>query len=402
MTRPQALPRWLAQHRPTAGTFPYDEVVDAYQRHGKHHVPAEWITLLRATRERLPQLGDARQLPAFLNSVLDKADGRYDYRTYLALDLLPMPDPDDESATAGRMLARRDRLHALLLTDLIRFEMFAADTAAAPLPHLRPGRDLVVKRLRHTVRAAMPALRRLRILDDPAAGDPVAAARHTVAAADLDLTAADRLTLRATMLPVSTVHDEWMFIRVLQTFEVTFALLAFDLNAVIAAITAGRMSAAGRRLSCAADLLAESGALWPLAATLQPEAFHAFRPYTEGASAIQSRHYKLVESLCRMPDTERVDSPAYRSVPDVLALIHDGQPTIDRTLADRNDIAGSTGMKNGLADFSAALQQWRRTHYRLAVRMLGPERTGTGHTLGTPYLAQCRTTPVFTYAFDRR
>ena len=44
--------------------------------------------------------------------------------------------------------------------------------------------------------------------------------------------------------------------------------------------------------------------------------------------------------------------------------------------------------------FAATLLRWRRTHYRIAVRMLG-ERTGTGYTEGAPYLKAVQTIPVF-------
>lgn len=50
-----------------------------------------------------------------------------------------------------------------------------------------------------------------------------------------------------------------------------------------------------------------------------------------------------------------------------------------------------------MTGFAQALQRWRGTHYRLAVRMLG-EATGTGYTEGTPYLDSVRDIPVFHHA----
>ena len=41
--------------------------------------------------------------------------------------------------------------------------------------------------------------------------------------------------------------------------------------------------------------------LWSMVATMRPQHFLAFREFTDGASAIQSRNYKLVESLCARP-----------------------------------------------------------------------------------------------------
>ena len=132
---------------------------------------------------------------------------------------------------------------------------------------------------------------------------------------------------------------------------------------------------------------------------MQVEAFQSFRVFTEGASAIQSRNYKLVESLCRQPDPSRLDSPAYRSVPEVRQRVLAGQETLDGALAaaraagclnsgDVNDI------EQAMRELAATLLRWRRTHFRLAVRMLG-ERTGTGYTEGSPYLKAAQSIPVF-------
>jgi len=133
--------------------------------------------------------------------------------------------------------------------------------------------------------------------------------------------------------------------------------------------------------------------------TMQVEAFRVFRNYTEGASAIQSRNYKIVESLCRVPDEPRLDSIAYRSVPEARERVLAGQATLDEAyLSARAAGRGSADELDRVAAamerFAATLLHWRQTHYRLAVRMLG-ERTGTGYTEGTPYLAAARTIPVF-------
>ncbi|WP_416903529.1 tryptophan 2,3-dioxygenase family protein [Micromonospora echinospora] len=398
MISPEPLHLWLAQRRVAAARFPYAVVVDAYQHHGKHFVPDEWTLLLATARDRLPEVtGNRRHLAAFLSTVLDKVDGRYDYRTYLALNLLPLPDVDDAPAAAAKLLARRDRLHAHLLTDLIRFELAATD-GTAPLPQMRPEPARTAKRVRHALRAAMPTLRRLSLVDTAAHSEPMALARRVIAAVDLDLTPGERLVLRTSMLPVWTIHDEWMFIRVLQTFEATFALLAVDLQEIVNAVHAGRLRLAATRMSAAATLLRETAPLWSVMATLQPQAFHAFRTYTEGASAIQSRSYKLVESLCRAPDPSRRDSPAYLSVPDVRALILRGQASIDdalEALAPNGGTGADSALADAMAEFTAALRQWRQTHYRLAVRMLGTDQLGTGYTQGVPYLAHARTEPVF-------
>ncbi|RNH97787.1 hypothetical protein EEZ25_29325 [Micromonospora aurantiaca] len=398
MTSPDVVHRWSAQRRPPIDRFPYDAVVTAYKHYGKHFVPDDWTQALATARDRIVHLngGDSRYLSAFLGCALDKIDGRFDYRSYLGLALLPIPGPDQMPGAAARQLVRRDRLHAQLLVDLIAFELRAAYDEQTPLPQMRPTPAVATKRLRHALRAAMPALRRLSFVGDANASSEIDLLRRVTAAVNLDLTAEDRRALQVSMLPVYTMHDEWMFIRVLQAFETTFALLASDLTEIVNAVQVGRTPFAATRLSAAASLLRESASLWPLMATIQPAAFHAFRPYTDGASAIQSRHYKMLESLCRRPDGERLNSPAYLSVPEVRTAITQGQVSLDDALdAAEQSAADDPFLAASMREFTAAITQWRQTHYRLAVRILGTERTGTGYTQGTPYLNVARNEPVF-------
>jgi tryptophan 2,3-dioxygenase len=230
--------------------------------------------------------------------------------------------------------------------------------------------------------------------------DPIAGARRLWANLATDLSLADRRALQLTMLPVSVIHDEYQFIRVLQAFETTFALVAVQLHAAIGALTDGRSDLALPRIRVAETRLREAAPLWSLVATMQVEAFRAFREFTEGASAIQSRNYKLVESLCRQPDASRLDSAAYLSVPEVRQRVLAGQSTLDGAFAAARDAgrlsAGDLDdLEQAMREFAATLLRWRRTHYGLAVRMLG-ERTGTGYTEGSPYLKAVQAIPVFT------
>ena len=132
---------------------------------------------------------------------------------------------------------------------------------------------------------------------------------------------------------------------------------------------------------------------------MQVEAFQTFREFTEGASAIQSRNYKLVESLCRQPDPARLDSAAYLSVPEVRQRVLAGQVTLDEAFqaaraAGRLSAGDVDDLEQAMRRFAATLLRWRRTHYGIAVRMLG-ERTGTGYTEGAPYLKAVQAIPVF-------
>jgi tryptophan 2,3-dioxygenase len=393
---PDPVSEWL--DAPDPATFPYDWVVDSYRRVGKHFVAEDLLKHLSLARDRLYDL-NADRTPAwqllcrFLGTALDKFDERYDYPTYLALDVLDLP-----RATAT--LAGRDRLLVRLATDALAFELAALDGRSGLLPEQRPDRATVGKRFKHTLRAVTPALGRLGLADQVSTAEPEAATRQLVAAVRKGQTEWDRRVLQLSMLPVYVCHDEWLFIRVLQMFETAFAMLARLLEEAVRYLSEpADWAAAVRRLDLAAQALRESAPLFSLLATMQVESFRTFRNYTEGASAIQSRGYKTVEALCARPDAHRLDSMAYRSVPELRLRVLAGQTTLDEAFAaarasGRLGTAGLAALTEAMRGFSEALLRWRQTHYRLAVRMLG-ERRGTGYTEGPPYLEAVRELPVF-------
>jgi len=375
---------WLSG-APDPGRFPYAAVLTEFHRTGKHAVAKELLVLLDQVRRSTPP--HTRFLRDFLDVALDKFDGRYDYQTYLGLSLLPLPE-------AEGVRTRHDELIVQLVADALGFELAAATGATGLLPRQRPTSALVDKRYRLGLRTVAPVLAGLGV-PMAAESDPAVAVLRLRALTTARLDSATRLALAASMQPVDVVHDEYLFIRVLQGYESTFAALAAELGQAVDDLGTGRVLDAAERLAYGRNLLDRSAPLFSLMATVQTDSFRTFRVHTEGASAIQSRSYKRVESLCRVPDESRLDSMAYRSVPEVRHQVLAGQPSLDEAYR----AAGLTDGERGLLDqrmteFSTALLQWRQTHYRIAVRMLGT-RPGTGYTEGTPYLAAVRDIPVF-------
>ncbi len=302
---------WLSSRN--ADDFPYDAVVAEFHRVGKHFVATELLEALAAVRAALPEMRGSvtsvRLLDRFLDAALDKWDGRYANPTYLGLSLLPLPAVDDLSHDITAAQRQYDRLFVQLIADAMRFELAAADGATELLPQMRPDARTTAKRCRLGLQVAGPAARRLGLADGVDVADPIAGARRLWANLAADLSPAERRTLQLTMLPVSLIHDEYQFIRVLQSFEATFALIAVQLQAAVRALTDGESALALQCILAAERALHEAAPLWSLVATMQVEAFQTFREFTEGASAIQSRNYKLVESLCRQPDRS---SPGFR------------------------------------------------------------------------------------------
>lgn len=372
--------------------------VDAYQAVGVElvNVDALGCDYLVAGCSKYLLAKASQGLARFLDVALDKRDGRYDYRSYLALPLLEPTDRATSDFCDRRLVA--------LVTDLLRFELSALDGATTFLPRQRPSPQIVEKRCRLALRGIASALRRSTGEPLSGGGDALREARRIEARVTAEATAEQQHLLRVSMLPVDVVHDEYLFIRVLQSFETVFGFLAAELGLAIDAL--GRRSAADttQHLAEAQRALRETVPLFSLIATMQVHSFQTFREHTEGASAIQSRSYKLMESLCRRPDDARIDSLAYLSVPEVRARALDGQLTLDEVFlaeSDRLTPSARDAVTRALARFASAVSHWREAHYRIAVRMLG-ERPGTGYTVGTPYLRDVRASPVFRSVLPER
>ncbi|WP_018218387.1 tryptophan 2,3-dioxygenase family protein [Salinispora vitiensis] len=384
-----AIRAWLVGPR-HSDNFPYAVVTDELHRVGKHFLDGELVAALQQTRTELGSVpgsyASSQLLRAWLDVMLDKPDGRYCYHTYLALPLLPQPGQSDNGLTpdTAAALRCRDRLVAALIADTVRFASTGGEATTA---------TLTGKRIRLGTRVLTPVLRRLGLTDDLGHDvDPHEVWQRVQSALDAD----ERQAVALSMLPVSTVHDEHLFIRVLQAWECTFALVAVNLSAVVNELSQQAVAAAARGLDAATAVLRESAPLFSLLATMRPESFAEFRVYTDGASAIQSDSYKLVESLCRRPELARLHSIAFAAVPGVLQRVEQGQPTVQSQLASLPPTGGvDAQLTPAMEAFAEAIRAWRRTHYSLAVRMLG-DQPGTGSTPGTPYLQQVRDIPVFT------
>ncbi|MFJ5779974.1 tryptophan 2,3-dioxygenase [Streptomyces sp. NPDC093094] len=389
----ESLRRELSEWRGcgTARDFPYDAVIARLRRVGKHFLSGALLGLLAECRDALGgRTGqEARDvfLARFLDVVLDKYDDRYDYPSYTALPLLRPTGPEEPAGL-------RDRTVLLLLADLVRFERLALEGTAAHPDGMLPDAQLLGKRLRLAVRVMEPAA--LRVLDG--AVDPVSVAAtpgRTPAGALADAVLADADTEERRMLltsvqPVYVLHDEYLFLRVLQSFETTFRFMSRTLDRAVGVLRGECPGDAATLIASVADVLRESLPLFSLLATMQQASFQEFRQYTDGASAIQSEGYKTFESYCSTPLRARLDSPAFTSVPKVREAVLAGRDTVQDTWEDVISSGWLTepdaaAVRAAAQQLEAVHQRWKQTHYRLAVRMIGA-RSGTGATEGVPYL----------------
>jgi len=346
-------------------------VTRAVRERGKHVLSAslrEAMVRLRANGVQDPFVG------AFLDCLLDKHDGRFHNRTYLALGLLELILADP------RGVPDRERLSALLMADVIRHE-----TAVAATPPRadddRPDARTLGARLAHARRfvaeCGVPEGAALPVPPDGVVGEWFA----------------------MTAQPVSVVHDEYFFLRALQCHELVFTGLAENVVGATAALREGDVPSAREQVERAVAAFAKAALLFRVVATMRAAAFHRFREFTQGASAIQSEAYKRFEIACGRPSTERLRSDAFGNVAAVRAEALAGaddlssaylaarpQPQLDGPEWERFDAA--------VVELERRHQRWKTTHFRLAARMLG-DAAGSGYTAGVPYLRQCLENRLF-------
>jgi tryptophan 2,3-dioxygenase len=324
-------------------------VGDEVRRRGRHFLDPSLLTALELVAKR--HRGDDARLDAFLDAVLARRNDRFRNQTYLALELLHLVRDD---AAYG---LDPDRMVALLMADVVRHERTACGVDERT-------RDT---RIKHATRLAE-------------AVDP---------AGTVELESEPAGWLALTALPVSLEHDEYFFLRALQAHEQVFTRLTAVLDAATAAVRAGRVAEAAVTVRFANVVFERAAMLFRLVATLRPEQFHAFREYTDGASAIQSEAYKRFELACGCPTPTRLRSEGFAAVPAVASEA----PGRDSLAAAVRDLMGDTlvpparyrALTEAIDDLESAHQRWKTTHHSLAMRMLGDAR-GSGYTAGVPYL----------------
>jgi len=367
--------------------FPCLATTAYVQIRGKHFMSAEVISRLAEIRN---ELGSGHALTsAYLDCVLDKYDDCYRYETYLALPVLaPLISSD-----------RTSRPAALLIADAMRFELRALHGWHQLMPVTRPSLDMVRKRLRKGVRFTAPWCSPpesprsldylLELADRP---EQPETARLLLAALPTTTSQDAALRIAVSVLPVDVIHDEYLFIRVLQASEATFVNLEAHLRAAIGGVRtrdAGQTQAA---VTAASRCIAQGGQLFSLLATMSADSFRRFRQFTEGASAIQSEHYKRFELLCGVPRAPRLASAAFSNVPPVQQEARGAPETLTRAYLD----ARSQGWFDGaewecidaaLDELEETHQRWKKTHFRIAGKMLG-DAGGSGYTAGVPYLRE--------------
>ncbi|MEU6123642.1 hypothetical protein [Streptomyces sp. NPDC047123] len=380
----------LGDGLPDFASFPYEQVVGYYQQVGKAASAGELVALLRGARLGVACAGRARPWAspdAWLFDTwlpLTFTDRPMSYVSYAGNDVLSIAEWDSDGSPAATERAD-DLLTAVLLADLVvretdalaaggddrqRARTTAVWQALGRLPEYAP-LALADRAPLDTVRAAL----------GDAAGDPATAALRAVAAIRAAAPAALLRAVEVALLPVTTLHDERMFVRSIQLFERLFARVARSLTFAVEAVRADRPADAAAFLETATTrLTGATSPLYRILTTMPPESFAVIRDHTHGASAIQSRPYQLVEAAsakrsCETHSPEK--GPLFTldsTLQEAFLARAGGWPTED-----------ARRLEEAMRALDAGWRGMKRTHWGVTMKIIG-RVPGTGGTAGADYL----------------
>ena len=223
--------------------------------------------------------------------------------------------------------------------------------------------------------------------------------------------------------PLSSAHDEMLFIIQHQTSELWMKLAIHELSATCQLIAANDLQPAFKTLSRVSRILEQLNSAWDVLRTMTPSEYTEFRGSLGQSSGFQSWQYRMIEFLVGnknaamihahqddKPVVERLEA-AHRapSIYDLTIQLLDRRGlAIDKAIIERDVSISHIGddsvvrawltvyqdparfwelyeLAEKLVDFEDYFRRWRFNHVTTVERIIGFKR-GTGGTSGVSYL----------------
>ncbi len=232
--------------------------------------------------------------------------------------------------------------------------------------------------------------------------------------------------------PLSTAHDELLFIVQHQTSELWMKLALHEIGAARASIAAGALQPAFKMLARVSRIMEQLNSAWDVLRTMTPSDYTTFRDALGQSSGFQSWQYRLIEfaagnrnAAMLRPHEHRADilarlqaelaQPSLYDValaaldrsgikvpPDVLTRDYSQPWTADprvsaawaQVYARPEDHWVLYELAEKLVDFEDYFRRWRFNHVTTVERIIGLKR-GTGGTGGVSYLRRMLEVELF-------
>lgn len=223
--------------------------------------------------------------------------------------------------------------------------------------------------------------------------------------------------------PLSSEHDEMLFIIIHQASELWLKQACFEISAAISYVRNSNFRQAFKVISRVKQILNQMVHSWGILSTLTPVDYHSFRDRLGSASGFQSFGYRKLEFLLGNKNADilkvhRNSGFAYEELErvlrepslydEVIRKLHESGFEIDAEVLERdvslpyepNDSVQQAWLsiyKNSdnnfelyelaekLVDIEDAFQQWRFKHMYTVQRIIG-QQVGTGGSSGVNFL----------------
>ena len=239
--------------------------------------------------------------------------------------------------------------------------------------------------------------------------------------------------------PLSTEHDEMLFIIVHQVSELWMRLMLHELHAVIECVRRDNLDPSFKMLDRIGRVQAQLLAVWEVLSTMTPADYSSFRNLLGRSSGFQSVQYRLLEFTLgnKHPDmieVHRRDGAAYAALAralaapslydEVLRLLSQRGYGVPATALSRDftqpyvpskQVTGAWlgvyhnavkdwdlyELAERLVDLDHRFQLWRFQHMKTVERIIG-YKPGTGGTAGVSYLAKALRLRLFPELWEAR
>ncbi|PWJ83807.1 tryptophan 2,3-dioxygenase [Pseudaminobacter salicylatoxidans] len=232
--------------------------------------------------------------------------------------------------------------------------------------------------------------------------------------------------------PLSTAHDELLFIIQHQTSELWMKLAIHEIRSAISAIRGDDLRPAFKMLTRVARIFEQLNNAWDVLRTMTPSEYTQFRGALGQSSGFQSYQYRAIEFLAGNRNLAMLKPHAHR--PEILSALEDilaspslydeairllarngfdvgaeaertdwrgARPENEQVLAAWRDIYREPGrywalyeLAEKLVDFEDYFRRWRFNHVTTVERIIGLKR-GTGGTSGVSYLRKMLEVELF-------
>ena len=223
--------------------------------------------------------------------------------------------------------------------------------------------------------------------------------------------------------PLSSAHDELLFIIQHQTSELWMKLAIHEIRSAIRAIHDDQLQPAFKMLSRVARIFEQLNNAWDVLRTMTPSEYTEFRGSLGQSSGFQSWQYRAIEFLAGNRNLAMLKPHAHREeivaeLEEILAepslydeALLSWRATVSTSARTRSAATGAKGaartpkvlaawkavyaapeqhwmlyeLAEKLVDFEDYFRRWRFNHVTTVERIIGLKR-GTGGTAGVSYL----------------